>query len=271
MAKPNLIATAKRLFDRMVTEFSHNNGIGSMTCSIYDTAWVSTVAKSNSTSTFWLFPECFNYILDTQNDDGGWESYATEVDGILNTAASLYAIKKHATSPIQSLEIYPLELEDRIERASKALQSSLDVWDVAASVNVGFEILVPAMLELLKNQGLCFDFPGITLLQKLNNQKLSKFNPASLYGDVKLTSLHSLEAFIGKLDFDKITHHKTFGSLMASPSSTAAYLMNRKSWDDEAESYLSRVFAISEGGPNGGIPSAYPSKYFEIAWVGSGP
>ena len=267
MATPNLIPAAQRLVDRMVTDYGHNDGIGSMSCSIYDTAWVSTVAKSDSTRTYWLFPECFHYILDTQNDDGGWESYATEVDGILNTAASLYAIKKHATSPYQSHKTYPLDLERRIERASVALQSKLEAWDVAASVNVGFEILIPAMLELLKNQGLHFDFSGSTLLQHLHDQKMLKFKPAALYGNLKLTPLHSLEAFIGKIDFDKITHHKTFGSLMASPSSTAAYLMNRTSWDDEAESYLRRVFATSEGGPNGGFPSAYPSTYFEITWV----
>lgn len=267
MATPNLAPMAKGLLDRMVADYSNNDGIGSMSCSIYDTAWVSIIAKSDGAKTSWLFPECFRYILDKQRDDGGWEPYATEVDGILNTAASLYAIKKHATSPDQSLEIYPLELDRRMKRASNALQSRLQVWDVGASVNVGFEILIPAMLELLQNEGLCFDFPGSERLRDLNHQKLSKFKSSALYGSLKLTPLHSLEAFIGKIDFDKVSHHKTFGSLMASPSSTAAYLMNSTKWDDEAESYLRRVFANNEGGPNGGVPSAYPSTYFEITWV----
>ena len=268
MTASDLSALAKDLLVRIVADYARNQGIGSMSCTIYDTAWVSTVARPDGSNVSWCFPECFQYILNAQDRDGGWKSYATEVDGILNTAASLYALKKHIIGLEQFTGITLPELEDRIRRASKALQSRLEVWDVEVSVNVGFEILVPAMLNLLEKEGFSFHFHGRAVLQHLYEQKMSKFEPENLYGDVKMTSLHSLEAFIGRVDFDRIVHHKIHGSLMASPSSTTAYLMNRTTWDDEAEAYIRRTIAASEGGLNGGVPSAYPSTYFEFAWVG---
>lgn len=40
----------------------------------------------------WLFPDSSQYVLDKQLPDGGWESYASDLDGILNTMAALLAI-----------------------------------------------------------------------------------------------------------------------------------------------------------------------------------
>ncbi|KAF2820523.1 hypothetical protein CC86DRAFT_237655, partial [Ophiobolus disseminans] len=55
---------------------------------------------------------------------------------------------------------------------------------------------------------------------------LAKLDPSLLYGPVQTTALHSLEAFIGKIDFTKLRHRKVKRSMLGSPSSTAAYLMN---------------------------------------------
>ncbi|GME35455.1 ent-kaurene synthase [Neofusicoccum parvum] len=137
-------------------------------------------------------------------DDGSWESCASEVDGILNTAASLISLKRHAEEPLQMDEISLTELESRIERAIRALASKLASWNVSASTHVGFEIIVPTLLEELEKQDITFDFRGREQLLKINASKLSRFKPAYLYGNVKTTALHSLEAFIGKVDFDRI-------------------------------------------------------------------
>lgn len=69
------------------------------------------------------------------------------------------------------------------------------------------------------------------------------------------------------IDFDKVAHHKVHGSMMASPSSTAAYLLNVSNWDDEAEAYLRQVIKSGAGRGSGGVPSAYPSMHFEYSWV----
>ncbi|KAI9847155.1 MAG: hypothetical protein M1837_003017 [Sclerophora amabilis] len=257
-------AEASKLVSRL---FSSNGEIGFMSCAVYDTAWVSMIAKGSKDRMRWLFPQCFEYVLDSQQEDGGWEAYASEIDGILNTAASLLALKSHAERPFQLTSPPTAELERRIDLATSSLSNQLQSWDVTSTVHVGFEILVPSLLRLLESKGLKFEFPGRPALMDLNQIKLSKFKPAYLYATQKSTALHSLEAFVGMIDYDKVAHHKDFGALMASPSSTAAYLMYSSSWDDESEDYLHRVLQKGAGQGSGGIPSAFPSTYFETTWV----
>lgn len=55
----------------------------------------------------------------------------------------------------------------------------------------------------IRSEGITFTYPGIATLQRVNQEKLKKFKPEYLYSIVQLTAVHSLEAFVGKLDFDK--------------------------------------------------------------------
>ena len=102
---------------------------------------------------------------------------------------------------------------------------------------------------------------------ELNGKKLAKFSPHMLYRNVQSTFLHSLEAFVGGIDFSKVAHHKRLGSMLGSPSSTSAYLMNASEWEDEAEHYLQIVVHHGAGKGSGLSPSAYPSTIFELSWV----
>lgn len=72
---------------------------------------------------------------------------------------------------------------------------------------------------------------------------------------------------IGHLDFDRLQHRIVRGSMMASPSSTAAYLIHTSTWDDDAEAYLRRVTTRNGEYSRGGAPSACPSTHFELIWV----
>lgn len=246
---------------------SANGHVGYMSCAVYDTAWVALVAKPTPAGMRWLFPQCFHYILDTQQPDGAWPTYAADVDGILNTAASLLALKKHSNTPLQLSTPSSEELKERITLGIASLGRLLNVWNVDATVHVGFEFLVPTLLKLLADESIRFDFPGREALMAQNHAKLSKFKLECLYSKQKTTAIHSLEAFLPGLDYNKVRHHKDFGALMASPSSTAAYLMSSSPWDDESEAYLYDVVRLGAGQGSGGIPSAFPSVYFEITWV----
>ncbi|ORY10760.1 hypothetical protein BCR34DRAFT_654185 [Clohesyomyces aquaticus] len=114
-------------------------------------------------------------------------------------------------------------------------------WDLEATDRVGLEVLVPNLLRLLEIQGVKFDFPARKALMALNEVKWTKLGPA-LTSPTPTTLIHTLEAFFGTLDFDKVKHHKIpNGSMLASPSSTVAYLMNSSTWDEEAEAYLRAV------------------------------
>lgn len=262
----NLSTQAKALLQRVLGRRDPFYGFGGMSCTVYDTAWVSMVTEMSHGVKQWLFPESFHYIISTQLENGGWEATTSQTDGILNTASSLYSLIKHAREPLQIRQISDDELRERVERAVTALQSQLTEWDVLASSQVGFEVIIPSLLELLENEGYMFEFGDRAELFRLRATKLKYFTPELLYGKSKLSIIHSLESFIGKVDFNKVAHHKVHGSMMASPSSTAAYLMNISTEDNEAKAYLQHVVNAS---PNrdGGVPSAYPSTYFEYTWV----
>lgn len=263
---------ARELICQVVADYDKRYGCGSMSCAIYDTAWVSLVTKQINGSKHWLFPECFHFLLQNQSSDGSWgTSRHSQIDGILNTASALLSLQKHAVETLQMRDLDPTDLHARKLLAAQSLTRQLKAWNVELTKHVGFEVIVPSLLDLLERQdtSLHFSFDGRETLMLVNAAKMSRFRPEALY-QFKTTAIHSLEAFIGKIDFDKVKHHLIHGSMMGSPSSTAAYLMNASTWDGEAELYLRHVIDRAAGQGNGGVPSAYPSLYFEMTWVSQG-
>ena len=239
-----------------------------LTSSIYNTAWVSMISKHVDGECRWLFPECFQYILDSQLSQGGWQTHtpgeagiAAGSDGIIVTMAALLALQTHKTSSQVVGASIAHDLDQRISNATSTLRSMLQGWDVRSCDNVSFEITVPAHLEMLEMHGLDFSFAGRQILMDKRQQKMSRFKPEHLYGKTVTSLLYSLEALIGKVDFDRIAHHKTKGSMMSSPASTAAYLMNTSVWDEESEQYLRSALST------GTVPYAWPTNIFEINWV----
>ncbi|KAL5941080.1 hypothetical protein ACKVV1_005809 [Pyricularia oryzae] len=270
---PNTTAVdleAASLTQHLLDSYSAGLDAGSITPSIYDTAWLALVKKQNAKGEQqWLFSECFQYILETQLADGGWQS-CSQVDGILNTAASLLALRRHASEPLQIAGMQAEDVHARVERATVALQVLLSAWEVAQTVeentHVGYDLIVPTLLRLLNDEGIAFEFQGRAALTEMHKAKTSAFNPENLYGKTETTAIHYLEAFLGQIDYSKVAHHKVHGAFMDSPSSTAAYLIGLPdaAWDDEAEGYLVNVLTRA-GGKS--VPSAYPSINFEALWV----
>lgn len=260
---------ASHLISTLTNEATRQCGAGSMSPSVYDSAWVSMVSRTTNSGTHWIFPECLQYILDTQSPDGGWESYASQVDGILNTVAALLALVCHNSADLNERNptLYST-IQKRISVAEISLEFQLQKWEVDACDHVGFEVLVPALLSYLEAKtGSEFHFPGKESLLKLNRSKLFRFRPEMMYGKSQMTALHTLEAFVGKLDFDRIAHHKVNGAILGSPAATSAYLMNCTAWDHEAESYLRTVITEGAGKGSGGVPCAFPITIFETTWV----
>jgi hypothetical protein len=267
----SLKSMAHELVNELTGRLFTPHGISSMSPSIYDTAWVSMIAKPGKFDgkSQWLFPEAFNYLLENQCSDGGWGKNATQTDGLLNTMAAQLSMMKHRDACIAEPGTITLiaDLDARIKKACHFLQSLFSAWDVESSVHVGFEILIPALLSILEADGPKLNFPGRKSLMALNKKKLSKFDPEILYTNQRTTLIHSLEAFVGLIDFDRVRHHIVSGSMMASPSSTAAYLMNSSTWDEEAEVYIRSAISFSSGNGSGGVPSAFPTTIFEISWI----
>ncbi|KAI1330892.1 hypothetical protein F5Y16DRAFT_395857 [Xylariaceae sp. FL0255] len=260
---PNTKALA--LIQKLATQIQVGCALGSMSPSIYDTAWLSMIRKSgvHGGPEEWLFPECFDYILLQQSPSGAWESYATPVDGILNTAAALLSLKGR-------LKVEPGHGEwvIRSKKAEESLKQLLSSWDIYSTDQVGFELLVITHLELLEQHDVCIKLPHIDILHEMRKAKLAKIPLPMIYRSPS-TLHHSLEAFIGHIDFDRIRPlQDANGSMMGSPASTAAYLMNSSDWDDKAETYLRNVVTRNEHGySQGGVPSAWPTPLFELSWI----
>ncbi len=260
-----LVDRARKLVSNLAQGCLQVDGSGSFSEATYDTAWTAMISKTINGETQWLFPECFNFLLANQSPEGGWDVRSSEVDGILNSLAALLALQKHASSPGYSNSKLPCDIDSRITRAISFLDNRLQQWDIEASDHVGFEVLVPAILEMLERNGTFFRFRGRRLLSVLHTQKMVKCNIEVLYGMKQSTIIHSLEGFFNKIDFDRLIHQKSAGSMMGSPASTAAYLMQCSTWDNDAEAYLRSVIASRDKA--GGVPSAYPSTIFEVTWV----
>lgn len=201
-----------------------------------------------------------------------WPTYASPIDGILNTLAGLLALVKHRKSHADLVNIdnsrpaRTLELPSRIEKARGALQSALRKWNVNQTLHVGFEMLVPGLLSQLSEEGIVFDFEGRLALTTLHQKKISRFHPDIVASEQPTTLLHSLEAFVGAFDFGLLKHHCTdYGGMFGSPASKAAYLSHSPEWDFRAQTYLENV--VRSYGSCGGVPSGFPTPVFEISWI----
>lgn len=151
------LSEAKAEIKQRADQIHQNGFVGSFSSSVYDTAWLAMICGDESKSA-WLFPESFDYLLRTQNGDGGWPAYASEMDGILNTMAATIALKKHAKLSELDCTSVQNDLALRISNAEKHLRATLRKWDVSATVHVAFEILVPTLLELLEAESEKFEF-----------------------------------------------------------------------------------------------------------------
>jgi hypothetical protein len=261
---------ASALISYCAAAVNNTHTFGRLTSSIYDTAWVAILRKPNSQDRELLFPECYQYILDQQHSGSGWEkSPESEIDGIMCTLGGLFALSKN--SDILHAGINSKEIATRIHNGSTFLSTKLQTWDVASCDHVGFEIIIPCMLEHLKENGLVFTFPGQSLLSQLNQLKLAKVHPAVWSGKVQTTITHSLEAFLGKADFNGLRDQRVCGGMGSSPSSTAAYLISTSEWDGESEKYLRTVLSSRPPGEIGGVPGMYPTTGFEVLWVSMPP
>ena len=134
------------------------------------------------------------------------------------------------------------------------------------AVSVGFKIIVPALLHQIEQHDICFDIQGRQRLFKLHLEKLEKCKPTLVYSKQQTTLLHSLEALVGLIESDNVSHHCSEETgILGSPASTAAYLLNCSKWDERAEKYLRNT--VNAVGDCGGVPSAFPTCPFEISWV----
>ncbi|TLD24149.1 hypothetical protein PspLS_06364 [Pyricularia sp. CBS 133598] len=267
---PSLASSAKDVIRRLSSISHEKYSFSTASCEPYNTAWVAMVTKESDGQKKWLFPECFYNLLKTQAEDGSWAYHPqSKTTGVLGTAAALLALLRHFKEPLQIYDVSADEVRKRIALATESLRAQLQGWDDAQRTNhIGCEIITPSLLAYLEQEdaSMQFQFPAQAALQEMYDAKMSRFKPEYLYESKVSTAAHSLEAFIGRIDFDRVRGHLWQGSMMASPSATAVYLMHASVWDDEAEGFLQHIVKAGSGHGDGGIPGTFPTSYFEYSW-----
>lgn len=188
----------------------------------------------------------------------------------MDTAAALLALVKHAADPLQIQDYSPQEIAERINQASQSLARQLATWhDIETTNHIGVELIVPSLLQYLReeNPALHFEFPSQKVLADMSAAKLARFRTEMLYEQRISPASYSMEAFIGKVDFDRASIQLRNGSMWTSPSSTAAYLMHTTKWDDEAEDWLRHLIKSGQGHGDGSVPGTFPTHQFELNWL----
>ncbi|KAF1962457.1 Ent-kaur-16-ene synthase [Byssothecium circinans] len=266
-----LTEKARQLVRGAYNAFHPVYGFSTTSCQIYDTAWAAMIVKEENGERVWLFPESYHFLLNAQSEDGSWGAHPkSRTVGILDTAAATLALMRLAKAPLQLQELATFDIELRIKRGIQSLEMQLEAWDDLWDTNhIGVELIIPALLRYLESEDerLHFIFGSETALMQMHEAKMVRFDPEALYRTRPSSALHNLEALIGRIDFDRVEHHLFNGSMLASPSSTAAFLMSASSWNHEAEAYLRHVLAAGAGQGNGGFPGTFPTTYFELNWV----
>ncbi|CAF1415613.1 unnamed protein product [Adineta steineri] len=256
---------ANEFLRNLIIQCDETDELCTVNVSIYDTAWVSMVSKTIDGKTEWLFPQSFQLILDSQSSDGGWEVDKSPVDAIVTTLACVLALKRHqSTAPVY--EGSEDDINYRIDIAVKFLNSKLDSWDVSTTERIAFELIIPSLLKLLEIEyGIIFRFRDYNILVAIHHKKMAMIDNSMIY-KFQSTCHYTLEAFIGRIDFNRLRNLKHKGSFMSSPASTAAYLMNVSSWDEEAEQFLRYVLVHCKRYGNGGVSIICPTTAFEFSW-----
>lgn len=243
------------LLNAVLADQNTSWGGGDMSASAYDTAWVAMV-RNPYNHTQLAFPRSFHWLLRHQSADGSWGDKFPYT--LVPTMAGLLALLK---SPYQTETV-----RSGINRAKTYLHTNLPNWSVENYESIGFEIVVPGMLQQLERQGIIFNFPAKQQLIKLYNEKLLIAGPELLYSG-QSNLIFSLEGFGASLDYQRLRGQQApTGGYGASPSATAATLIYNPQWDAKAAHWLHCLSEHAFAGEHGAMPNAVIDM-FEPAWV----
>ncbi|KAL5211774.1 hypothetical protein ABZP36_022621 [Zizania latifolia] len=223
----------------------------------YDTAWVAMVPLRGSSQTP-CFPQCVDWILQNQQDDGSWS-----IDGLSSAAANKDALSS-TLACVLALQRWNVGKE-HIRRGLNFIGRNFSVaMDEQIDAPVGFGTTFSAMLSLANGSGLELpvrqtDVDRLTHLREMEMEREAGNHSRGRKAYMAYVS----EGFGNMLEWDEIMQfQRKNGSLFNCPSSTAAALVNNH--DDKALRYLHLL--VSEF--DGVVPTLYPlNMYCQLSMV----
>ncbi|XP_057458256.1 ent-kaurene synthase 5, chloroplastic isoform X2 [Lotus japonicus] len=217
-----------------------------LSISSYDTAWVAMVPSPTSPCAP-LFPQCLNWLLDSQLFDGSWGLPGRHPllmnDALLSTLACILALKQWGIG------------EDQMDKGLKFLESNItSINDEKQHTPIGFDILFPSLLEYAQNLGINLPIGPISLevmirKREIELQRGSQSNSEGWRAYLAYVS----EGMLKSQDWSEIMkYQRKNGSLFNSPATTAAVFQHLNNAD-----CLSYLQSILEKFGNA-VPTVYP-------------
>jgi hypothetical protein len=213
--------------------------------STYDTGWLA-----------WLYPECREWVLAQQNPDGSWGSSLLEYfhDRVICTLSAVNAL---AATSTRSSEL------NQMERGIAYLETAIPRLSEDTSDLVGFELLLPTLVQMGKDLGLKYD----RIEQLIQPYAHASIHKRSLLRDEMIYSPevpvgYSLE-FLGFQALDKARSLSLLSASHGIQSSPAATAFVRIATQHvQADAYLQDLCRRY----NWQVPCVSPFETFEIAW-----
>uniref|UniRef100_I1R6H8 Uncharacterized protein n=1 Tax=Oryza glaberrima TaxID=4538 RepID=I1R6H8_ORYGL len=217
---------------------------------LYDTAWVAMVPERSSSQAP-CYPQCIEWILQNQHDDGSWginsSSLSVNKDILLSTLACVVALKKWNAGSYH--------IRRGLNFVGRNFSVAMDVQNIAP---VGFNITFSGLITLASGMGLQLpvwqtDIDEIFHLRKIELER----DAGGTISARKAFMAYVAEGFGNLQDWDQVmAYQRKNGSLFNSPSTTAAAAIH--SFNDRTLNYLDSL-TNKFGGP---VPAMYPQNIY---------
>lgn len=192
-----------------------------LSVSSYDTAWVAMVPSPDSPKSP-CFPQCLNWLIDNQLNDGSWgllhdhDHHMLLKDALSSTLACVVALKRWNVG------------EDQINKGLRFIESNFaSATDKNLLSPFGFDIIFPGMLEYAKDLNIKLPIKQADLSLMLNERDLQM---TRYYTNERGAYLAYISEGIRNInDLDVVMKYQMKnGSLFNSPSATAASLIHHQ-------------------------------------------
>ncbi|MFS8027330.1 putative ent-kaurene synthase [Helianthus anomalus] len=226
-----------------------------LSVSSYDTAWVAMVPSPSSPKSP-CFPECLNWLVDNQLDDGSWglvnhtRTHPLLKDSLSSTLACIVALKRWNVG------------EDQINKGLRFIESNLaSATNKSQPSPFGFDIIFPGMLEYAQqlNINLCSKQTDFTLMLHERDLELKRSHSNEMEAYLAYIS----EGLGNLYDWHMVKKYQLKnGSVFNSPSATAAAFINHR--DTGCLNYL--ISLLDKFG--NAVPTVYPlDLYIRLSMV----
>nr|GMC95701.1 ent-kaur-16-ene synthase, chloroplastic [Ipomoea batatas] len=217
-----------------------------LSVSPYDTAWVAMVPSPHSPG-MPCFPECVDWVLNNQNQDGSWGLHHTHPmflkEALLSTLACVLALKRWDVG------------EEQINKGLLFIELNFpSAADNDQLCPTGFDIIFPGMLNYLNDSSLKLNLEPRTLnsLHHKRDVELSRCM-GSTPKELEAYLAYVSEGLGPLQDWEMaMKYQRKNGSLFNSPSTTAAAFIHHH--DPGCLSYLHSVLKIF----GNKVPTVYP-------------